>query len=108
MNIPKCLVSLLGILCSSIVLAADPIIIDVRSEAEFTSGHIAGALHMPHNNIGNLIESAVSDKNTDIVLYCARGGRAGKALKTLTDMGYTSVTNGGGIGDMMKTHNMVK
>lgn len=80
--------------------------IDVRDSAEITkTGTIAGALRIPRG----FIEFAADDsmpfhnkaltKDADIHLVCGLGGQAALAGKTLQDMGYTSVTNVGGIGD---------
>jgi rhodanese-related sulfurtransferase len=42
------------------------------------------------------------EKDAPIYLVCAAGGQAALAGKTLIDMGYTNVTNIGGIGDWTK------
>ncbi len=41
-------------------------------------------------------------KDAEIYLVCAAGGQAALAGKTLIDMGYTNVTNIGGISDWTK------
>ena len=46
-----------------------PIVIDVRSEAEYASGHIEDALLIPHDQIADEIGKRVKDKNQKIVLY---------------------------------------
>ncbi|TNF33151.1 MAG: rhodanese-like domain-containing protein [Gammaproteobacteria bacterium] len=88
--------ALVLLLLSSLPAWADPVWIDVRSQAEFDSGHVAGALLMPHTDIAGLIEQAVPDKDADIHLYCRSGRRAQAALETLQSMGYTKVRNEGG------------
>jgi phage shock protein E len=42
------------------------------------------------------------DKNTEILLYCRSGGRAGKALSSLNNAGYKNVQNMSSIGDACK------
>ena len=84
------------------VAASETIIIDVRSDEEFNAGHLQGALHMPYQEIGELISDKVKDKNAEIILYCRSGGRADKAKKTLIELGYTLVENGGGLDGMKK------
>ncbi|MBN1379282.1 MAG: rhodanese-like domain-containing protein [Gammaproteobacteria bacterium] len=91
---------LFAMVFSVMALAADPVIIDVRTDAEFNSGHLQGALHMQHDKIGSLIEAQVPNKDTKILLYCRSGGRANVAKKTLESLGYTAVTNGGGLKDL--------
>lgn len=88
------LFSVLFVLCSP--LQADAVWIDVRSQAEFDSGHVDGALLIPHTDIGSRIGQAVPDKNAEIHLYCRSGRRAGMAMETLQAMGYTNITNEGG------------
>lgn len=91
---------MIAIFTSMTALAADPVIIDVRTDSEFNSGHLQGALHMQHDKIGSMIETKVPDKNADILLYCRSGARAGVAKKTLESLGYRNVKNGGGLKDL--------
>jgi phage shock protein E len=91
----------LALLCSALA-TADPLWIDVRSPEEYQQDHIAGDPNVPHTGIAQQIESLAPDKDQEIVLYCARGGRAGVAQKTLEQMGYTHVRNAGGIADARK------
>ena len=60
-----------------------PVIIDVRSRGEFQSGHIAGAIHIPHSEIAERLAEIPADKADEIVVYCAVGGRAKRAEATL-------------------------
>lgn len=82
--------------------APPPVYIDVRTTEEFAADHVAGALHLPYRSIGRTIERAVPDRSAPIVLYCAVGGRAGVALRTLRRMGYRNAVNGGGFEDLKK------
>lgn len=70
--------------------------LDVRTTEEYATGHIEGAINIPHNEIAQRIAELDLDKATPIVLYCKSGRRAGIALETLTNMGYSQVTNEGG------------
>lgn len=72
-------------------------IIDARSPEEYAGGHLDGALLMPPDVIGGMIEAKVPDKSTPIVLYCLSGHRVGIARKTLAAMSYTNVENLGGM-----------
>jgi phage shock protein E len=95
---------LIGLLLSAGLWAADskPLIVDVRTEQEYQSGHIEGALHKPYDEIDAGISKLLPDKSQHIIVYCARGVRAGKAKETLEAMGYTNVENGGGYKDMQE------
>lgn len=70
--------------------------IDVRSAAEYSDGHINGAVNIPHTEITEQISQLNLDKDTNIALYCGSGRRAGIALEALQSMGYTRVKNLGG------------
>ncbi len=76
--------------------------IDVRSAAEYQSGHLENAYNISHVEIAQRISEVVTDKDRKINLYCGSGGRAEIARKALADMGYTHVTNAGGYRDLVK------
>jgi len=75
------------------------LIIDVRSAEEYSAGHIKGAVNIPDTEIAKEIENYTKDKSRKILLYCRTGRRAGIALETLTNLGYTNVENIGGYED---------
>ncbi len=62
--------------------------IDVRTAAEFSTGHIDGAINIPHSIIAQTIHEKIPDKNADIKLYCRSGRRSALALSILQDLGY--------------------
>src|SRR3569833_2906610 len=68
-------------------------LIDVRSENEFDSGHILQAYNMPLDRIDVLVPSEVRDKNKVLLLHCSTGVRSGMAKKKLEEMGYKNVFN---------------
>ncbi len=74
--------------------------IDTRSFIEAKFGMIQGSVRIPHDEIQN--HQATIDKEKPVVLYCAVGGRAGVAAKTLHSLGYQQVhviSNGQGFSD---------
>ena len=75
------------------------VLIDVRSADEFASGHLRGAVNIPHDRITDEIGSVAADKSARIILYCRSGRRADTALNTLKAAGYENVTNYGGLED---------
>lgn len=85
---------LLGI---SMNVTADQVWIDVRTPEEYAAGHLSEALLIPHEQMAELISAKVSDKNTDIHLYCRSGRRADVARDVLLQMGYNRVTNHGSL-----------
>ncbi|MDA8124241.1 MAG: rhodanese-like domain-containing protein [Deltaproteobacteria bacterium] len=73
--------------------SANPLIIDVRTEAEWNSGHIEGAVLIPYEQIGERIGAVAPDKTRRIYLYCRTGRRAKIAQETLNKLGYKDVIN---------------
>jgi rhodanese-related sulfurtransferase len=67
------------------------LLVDVREESEWTSGHAAGALHLGKGVIERDIEKTVPEKGTCMVLYCGGGYRSALAADALQKMGYTDV-----------------
>lgn len=82
----------------------DGFVIDVRTQAEWDSGHVERAFHIPHGEIANRIDEVTSDKNAKIVVYCAAGSRAGKAKVALEQIGFTNVENAGGYDDIKRRY----
>ncbi len=69
-------------------------IVDVRETDEFAAGHLPGAKHVPRSYLETRIEGVVSDRDSQIVLYCQSGNRSAYGARTLTeDLGYTNVTS---------------
>lgn len=77
----------------------DYIILDVRTEDEFKSGHIPNAVCIPNETIGNGEIGALKDKNQLILVYCRSGRRSKEAAQKLSNLGYTNVKEFGGIID---------
>ena len=79
------------------ILQGGVIILDVRTRAEFESGHIENAVLLPYNQITELAAILISDKNQTVLVYCQAGGRSRIAANALSDMGFTSVYDFGGL-----------
>ena len=79
---------------------SETIVIDVRSKEEWETGHVEQAHHIPHTEIADRISEVTENKDSKIVVYCAVGGRAGKAKTSLEELGFTNVENGGGYDDV--------
>ena len=76
------------------LLEAGGIIIDVRTKAEFSGGHIKGAKNIPLQNLGKSLTS-LKDKDKPIITGCASGVRSASAKNLLKSNGFTRVYNGG-------------
>ena len=75
------------------------VILDVRTEEEFSQGHIPGAILIPDYEISEKAESVLTDKNQTILVYCRSGRRSKLAAQALADLGYTDIREFGGIID---------
>ena len=77
----------------------DIIILDVRTEEEFISGHIENAILIPDTEITKKAEDTLTDKSSTILVYCRSGRRSALASEALASLGYTNVYDFGGIID---------
>ena len=76
--------------------------IDVRSASEFASGHVDGAVNIPHTEIVQRIGEVTEDKEATLYLYCRSGRRSGIAADALQQAGFVDVVNVGGLDDALK------
>ena len=75
------------------LLRRGALLIDVRSPAEYDTGHLPQAINMPVAEIGSLIGSKASDKDQVLLLHCQNGMRSGVAKNKLNALGYTHAYN---------------
>ena len=73
------------------------IILDVRTAEEYAAGHIPGAINIPNESIGTSAPPTLPDKDQLILVYCRSGNRSRQASAKLAALGYTRVTEFGGI-----------
>ena len=78
--------------------AQDLLILDVREQEEYDSGHIPDAVLLP---VGTITEKSaaevIPEKDTTVLVYCRSGNRSKNAAKTLAGLGYTNIYEFGGI-----------
>jgi len=67
------------------------ILIDVREDHEWASGHARGAVHLGRGIIERDIHKFAKQKDLDLMLYCGGGYRSALAADNLQKMGYTRV-----------------
>ena len=75
-------------------------VIDVRTENEWNTGHLEGALHIELQDILKVSSNIPIDE--EIFLYCRSGNRSGKATKILIEAGYLNAKNAGSIHNASK------
>ena len=69
-------------------------IIDVRTVAEYASGHIKGSVNIPLQSLTANLKKIKKDK--PVITCCASGMRSASAKSILQSNGYAAVYNGGG------------
>ena len=72
----------------------ESVILDVRTEEEFESGYIKGALNMDIRGGADFLASIESlDKSKSYFAYCRSGARSGQASQLMSQMGFSAVYN---------------
>ena len=80
--------------------SGDPVaVVDVRTAEEYAQEHISGAILLPNEDIGDTAPEQLPVLDAEILIYCRSGNRSAQAAKKLVAMGYTNVSDFGGIID---------
>lgn len=75
----------------------DLVYLDVRESNEWNLFRIPGAVHIPLGSIAESVRNLIPVESR-VVVYCARGGRAAKAVDSMRTLGYGRVaTIAGGV-----------
>jgi len=69
------------------------LILDVRSSEEYKKGHIPNAKNLPVDTLSSKLSTLNSYKDSEIVVYCASGGRSARACDILSKNGFNKVYN---------------
>lgn len=80
-----------------VALADDVIVIDVRTPAEFASGHLEGAVNIDVQSPDFEAQIAQLDPAGSYFVYCRSGNRSGQAIDRMSSLGFTDLTNGGSV-----------
>ena len=76
----------------------DVIILDVREQDEYDSGHIPGAVLLPVGTIDEeTAAEVIPEKDSTVLVYCRSGNRSKTASSTLAELGYSNIYEFGGI-----------
>jgi len=67
------------------------LLLDVREKEEYREGHLDGSMSIPRGFLEMRVESAIPEKSTPIIAYCAGGIRSLLAAKDMKEMGYKEV-----------------
>ena len=72
------------------------ILLDVRTRPEYAEGRIPRSRNLPLDELSRA-EEEIPNRSTPLFVYCLSGARSRQAAAMLQRMGYSSVTNIGGI-----------
>ena len=86
------------------MMTAGAVIIDVRSEEEYSSANLRSSLNIPLPEIKSSITTSVPDKEKIVLLHCRTGSRSLIGKRTLKQMGYSNVYN---LGSFSRAKKMV-
>lgn len=92
---------LAGCATEKVDMATVAAVIDVRTPAEFTSGHLEGALNFDIQGMTFMEEIATLDPDATYLVYCRSGSRAAAAVDTMKSIGIDNVTNLGSVNDAL-------
>lgn len=74
------------------------LILDVREQDEYDSGHIPDAVLLPVGTIdADSAAAVIPEKDTTVLVYCRSGNRSKTAAAALAELGYTQIYEFGGI-----------
>ncbi|MDD9953640.1 MAG: rhodanese-like domain-containing protein [Candidatus Woesearchaeota archaeon] len=78
---------------TTLVARPDMVVLDVRTDEEFTAGHIAGAIQLDFYAADFAAQLDQLDRKTPYLIYCGSGKRSGKTLEQMHDLGFQEVYN---------------
>lgn len=73
------------------------VVVDIRAAKDFATGHIVGALNIPHDKLTARIGELEKHKAKTIILVDAMGQTAGTHARELMKSGFTAAKLAGGI-----------
>jgi rhodanese-related sulfurtransferase len=72
------------------------VVIDVSEAEEFAAGHVGGAKNIPVSQLEEKLPGAVKNKGLPLILVCASGARANRAVAVAKKLGYEQAQALGG------------
>jgi len=74
----------------------DALVVDVRTDKEYQSGHVMNAMHIPLGTLEDRVADLQAYKDSAVVLVCRSGARSGQGAGKLRKLGFSDVHNLGG------------
>ena len=72
------------------------VVVDVCEAAEFAAGHVTGAKNVPLSEFETRLPAVVKNKALPLILVCASGARASRAVAIAKKLGYQQAQSLGG------------
>ena len=72
------------------------VVVDVSEVDEFAAGHVGGAKNVPFGELEEKLSTAVKNKALPVILVCANGARANRAVAVAKKLGYEQAQALGG------------
>ncbi len=72
------------------------VVVDVSEAGEFAAGHVVGAKNVPFGQLEEKLTAAVKNKTLPVILVCATGARANRAVAVAKKLGYEQAQALGG------------
>ena len=69
----------------------DAVVIDVRDDTEFASGHVTNARHVPEKQLDERIKELEKFKAKPVIVSCANGRRSASVADSLRKQGFAEV-----------------
>ena len=67
------------------------VLLDVRTQSEYNDGHIQNAINIPHDQILKEPQLVSAYKDSQVVVFCRSGVRAGKVIEMLEGLGFKEI-----------------
>lgn len=68
-----------------------PVLLDVRTQSEYNDGHIQDAINIPHDQLLKEPQLVSAYKDSQVVVFCRSGVRAGKVIEMLEGLGFKEI-----------------
>jgi len=73
------------------MLNDNAVMVDIRTVADFSTGHILGARNIPANSIGEQLEELAKYREQSMILCCNTGNESVRAGRTLKMQGFKKI-----------------
>ena len=83
----------------SIAVTSGTVIVDVRTAEEYVGGHLQNAINIDVQSPAFDTLIAALPIDGDYIIYCASGNRSAAAVTRMAELGFTSLTDAGGVTD---------